>query len=275
MSKLLLDEQPLVILPKLAQTIGLNEAIFIQQLHYWLNLSKNIHDGIRWSYNTYDELQEQFPFWSVRTIKNIVKDLKEKKLILVGNFSADKRDKTNWYSIDYVLFEETIRSCKSCTMESADVARSHSADVARCNIVKSLTETSTENKKINKKNKTVFPSNDQELKSYALNKAISSNIKAPIQTYESFKDHHVSKGNQFANWNSAFNTWVTNFYKYKTQNLSEIVCLKAFDNANGIYSSESESITELGTHKQFKITKEVFISKVIGNEIVFAGVHNV
>ena len=36
MSRLLLEDEPLVVLPKLATVIGLNEAIILQQLHYWL-----------------------------------------------------------------------------------------------------------------------------------------------------------------------------------------------------------------------------------------------
>ena len=36
MSKLLIADVPLVVLPKLAEEIGLNEAIFLQQLHYRL-----------------------------------------------------------------------------------------------------------------------------------------------------------------------------------------------------------------------------------------------
>ena len=39
--KLLIDDQPHQVLPALAKTIGLNEAIFLQQLHYLLNYSKN------------------------------------------------------------------------------------------------------------------------------------------------------------------------------------------------------------------------------------------
>ena len=41
MSKLLINESPLTVLPHLATEIGLNEAIFIQQVQYWLyNMSK-------------------------------------------------------------------------------------------------------------------------------------------------------------------------------------------------------------------------------------------
>ena len=32
---LLIDDYPLIVLPALAEEIGLNEAIFLQQLNYW------------------------------------------------------------------------------------------------------------------------------------------------------------------------------------------------------------------------------------------------
>ncbi|NUK31018.1 DnaD domain protein [Parageobacillus sp. VR-IP] len=100
-TRLLLDEKPLVILPSLAAEIGLNEAIILQQLHYWLQESTNIHDGYKWVYNTYEEWREQFPFWSISTIRRIITKLEEKGLIIVGNFNKSKIDKTKWYRIDY------------------------------------------------------------------------------------------------------------------------------------------------------------------------------
>lgn len=42
MSKLLIDDYPIQVLPKLAKVIGLNEAIILQQLHYWLNSKMTI-----------------------------------------------------------------------------------------------------------------------------------------------------------------------------------------------------------------------------------------
>ena len=40
MSNLLINESPLQVLPTLATYIGLNEAIFLQQVHYWLRIDK-------------------------------------------------------------------------------------------------------------------------------------------------------------------------------------------------------------------------------------------
>ena len=41
MSRLLIKESPVMIIPSLAVKIGLNEAVVLQQIHYWLGISKH------------------------------------------------------------------------------------------------------------------------------------------------------------------------------------------------------------------------------------------
>jgi hypothetical protein len=41
MSRLLINESPIMIIPSLAAKIGLNEAVVLQQIHYWLGISKH------------------------------------------------------------------------------------------------------------------------------------------------------------------------------------------------------------------------------------------
>lgn len=106
MGSLLLDDQPLVIQPSLAKLIGLNEAIFLQQLHYWLQKSTHHYDGRAWVYNTYQSWQEQFPFWGVNTIRRIIEKLEQTGVILTGNYNQSKIDKTKWYTIDYDKLED-------------------------------------------------------------------------------------------------------------------------------------------------------------------------
>lgn len=98
---LLIAEQPLQILPKLAANIGLNEAILVQQIHYWLQRSKHTHDGQKWIYNTHESWLEQFPFWSKATLKRVITSLKSQSLINTGNFNRMKMDRTVWYTINY------------------------------------------------------------------------------------------------------------------------------------------------------------------------------
>lgn len=105
MSKLLLDESPILVLPSLATKIGLNESIFLQQLHYWLKDSNNIRDNHKWVYNTYEDWSEQFPFWSVSTIRRIITKLENLNLLIIGKYNKLKIDKTKWYRINYEMLE--------------------------------------------------------------------------------------------------------------------------------------------------------------------------
>ena len=101
MSRLLIDEPPLQVLPSLAREIGLNEAIMLQQIHYWLLKSGNEFEGAKWFYKTLEEWQTEFPFWSAMTIRRTLGSLEKQKIIKIGNFNKKKFDKTKWYTIDY------------------------------------------------------------------------------------------------------------------------------------------------------------------------------
>ncbi|WP_109064365.1 replication protein RepO [Aggregatibacter kilianii] len=107
MSKLLINEQPLQVIPSLAKAIGLNEAIFLQQLHYFLRISKNRADGRSWVYNTIKDWQAEFSFWSLKTVQRTIENLEKMGLILsTDKFNKMKMDKTKWYSIDYEKLSE-------------------------------------------------------------------------------------------------------------------------------------------------------------------------
>ncbi|MGF6950091.1 hypothetical protein QF028_002596 [Neobacillus sp. B4I6] len=107
----MLDEYPLLVFPTLAKTIGLNEAIVLQQIHYWLQKSTHVKEGKKWIYNSYPEWQKQFPFWTKRTLIRIVKSLDEQGLITIGHFNKLKADKTNWYTINYEKLYSLVTSC--------------------------------------------------------------------------------------------------------------------------------------------------------------------
>jgi len=102
-SRLLIDEYPLIVLPALAHAIGLNEAIILQQVHYWLSKSPHRHDDKPWIYNSYEAWHGQFPFWSRNTIIRAIRHLEELGLLLVGNYNRLKLDHTKWYTIDYTI----------------------------------------------------------------------------------------------------------------------------------------------------------------------------
>lgn len=98
-----------MVMPKLATKIGLNESMFLQQVHYWNEINKvannNYKDGYHWTFNSVSEWQEQFPFWSRNTIQRTITNLEKMKLIVTGNYNKLKIDRTKWYRIDYDVVE--------------------------------------------------------------------------------------------------------------------------------------------------------------------------
>ena len=106
MEKLVNEKKIIILYPKLAAKIGLNEAIMLQQIHYWLKESKHHIDGRMWVYNTYQGWQEQLSFWSVETIKRIIRKLEKEGYLLSANYNRLKMDKTKWYSINYEKVSE-------------------------------------------------------------------------------------------------------------------------------------------------------------------------
>jgi len=113
MTNLLIDEPPLQVLPSLAVAIGLNEALILQQVHYWIGTKKRAPDknketfrkGEWWVYNSVPEWNEQFPFWGDNTIRRALASLREQELLITEQLSSDPRDKTLWYRIDYPKLE--------------------------------------------------------------------------------------------------------------------------------------------------------------------------
>lgn len=101
-SRLLLDEKPMMVIPSLAKILGLNEAIILQQTHYWLTGEKShLRDGHLWIYNTLTTWQENFPWWSESTIKRALNSLRDRGLLIVANYNEEAFNKRLWYRIDY------------------------------------------------------------------------------------------------------------------------------------------------------------------------------
>lgn len=98
---LLIEEPPLQVLPSLAKSIGLNEAIVLQQIHYWLRKSNNVKDSHKWIYNSMTNWQKQFSFWSLPTVKRVFRSLENQGLLITANYNKAGFDKTKWYRINY------------------------------------------------------------------------------------------------------------------------------------------------------------------------------
>ena len=103
MSLLLLKSRPLVVIPELAVRVGLNEAMLLQQIQYWLTETTSgvEYDGSRWIYNTVEEWKNQFPFFSESTIKRAFTNLKNQGVLRIEQINKSNHDRTNYYAINY------------------------------------------------------------------------------------------------------------------------------------------------------------------------------
>ena len=120
MSNIFYNIEPKVINTELACLIGLNEAIVLQQLHYWLEKNKatatNFQDGRYWTYGTIQEYRDRdFKFWSFNTVKRTLTRLVEHGFLIKGNYNKMKLDQTAWYSINYEALDKWI--CENATMQ--------------------------------------------------------------------------------------------------------------------------------------------------------------
>ncbi len=95
-----------------AMAFGINGAVLLSNLYFWVKKNKendvSFHDGRYWTYNTLDAFAEQYPFWSKDQIKRIMKELRDKGIVLVGNYNTNKYDRTLWYSIDFDKVESML-----------------------------------------------------------------------------------------------------------------------------------------------------------------------
>ena len=124
---LLFDEHPLVLSPTLAKELGnLNEAVFVQQVHYWLEIKKqtgkNFVEGRYWIYNSVDDWLKQFPWMSSATLRRTIDSLVKKGYIVKGNFNQKKMDHTTWYTLNYGKILEIDKKTNREKEENAQLA---------------------------------------------------------------------------------------------------------------------------------------------------------
>jgi hypothetical protein len=172
-SRLLISENPLQVLPTLACAIGLNEAVILQQIHYWMTSSQHRYDGRCWVYNSVPNWQKQFPFWSESTVKRGLLSLEKQGMVISANYNRDPRDQSKWYSINYnaldALEQQQNRvndasgqidpmeqtNMTQCTRPTCTDARGQFAPMQEVNMTRPLPETTTENtQEITTENKT-------------------------------------------------------------------------------------------------------------------------
>lgn len=112
---------------KLANLVGLSEAIVLSQIEYWLEVyrrdpdkfqDKHFHDGRWWVFNSYNAWHRQFPFWNLSTVKRTFKKLKDSGIVLAcKSYNEEFYDHTCWYTIDYAVLDSILEESENTGAE--------------------------------------------------------------------------------------------------------------------------------------------------------------
>ena len=95
---------------EMAKIYGEKGAMVLQQIDYWMKKAKGRHiDGVKWIYMTYVQLNEQFPHWSLRTVKRVVASLREKGVIETKK-EYELIKGSNWVKLIPVLKRDEVAS---------------------------------------------------------------------------------------------------------------------------------------------------------------------
>lgn len=222
---LLFTKQPLVVNPDLACLVGLNEAIVLQQVYYWIKKSEHQIDGRTWVYNSMVGWHEQFPFLSYDTVKRAFKKLEDTGLLVSGNYNKSKIDRTKWYSID----ENKLDDLAQCIGANCTNGVGHSALMDQGNLHQPIPETTRDytetSKKINKKGSRL-PDDwklSEENARFAADRDFDK--QETLDMALGFKNYWQSKAGASAtklDWDKTWQNWVLNtFNKPKSKSTKQ------------------------------------------------------
>jgi len=86
-----------------AQKYGIEEAIIIYNLRFWLFKNrankKHEHDGYYWTYNSSRAFAEIFPYMSPHKVQKLLRKLELAGVIICGNYNKSSYDRTKWFTL--------------------------------------------------------------------------------------------------------------------------------------------------------------------------------
>ena len=196
---------------EVAQKYGVNEAILLQNLAYWIIKNeannKHFHDGRYWTYNSAEAFAQLFPFWSVNQIRRMLAKLVEDGVLVKGNYNASQYDRTAWYG----FADSFLQNCK---LHFANLQNGND-NIAKCN-----SNIIDDKANINTNSKPIIRSTVENLCLFADSKfAKFEDFEAQFTApeYESIdlyyywqviKDWSASKGNKKRDWIATARNWM-------------------------------------------------------------------
>ena len=100
-----------------AHKYGVEKAILLQHIRFWCVQNKgkdtHEHDGLVYMYQSAQDMQKHYPYWSRQKISRLLRDMEAEGIIKSGNFNKFAYDQTKWYTINIECSELNNRSSES------------------------------------------------------------------------------------------------------------------------------------------------------------------
>lgn len=98
-------EKPVSFSPTLARVFGIEAAIFLQWLHYFMVVKslqeRPTHDGRMWVYNSYEDWHSHMTFLSLTGMTSAIRKMETLGVILSAQLGVNRFDRRKSYTIDY------------------------------------------------------------------------------------------------------------------------------------------------------------------------------
>lgn len=198
-----------------AEKVGIEAAVLLQNISYWCEHNaangKGFHDGMFWTYNSIAAFVEQFPYMNAGKIRTALKKLEDQGYILVGNYNANKYDRTKWYAVTKEgaellkevpepAFAKTGTSI--CQNKQMDLQKSENR-IAKND--KPIPNIETDIKQDRKTNNRFVPPSVEDVREYATANNFNVDAESFVLFYES-KGWMIGK-NKMKNWRAAVSGW--------------------------------------------------------------------
>lgn len=97
---------------EVAKSYGVNSAVILYNIYFWVEKNKanetHYYDGNYWTYNSNKAFSKIFPYFTEKQIFTAINNLISNGIIIKGNYSENKYDRTSWYA----LTEKGYAICK-------------------------------------------------------------------------------------------------------------------------------------------------------------------
>lgn len=139
MSNLLIDDRPIMFLPRLAIALqSVERAIVLQQIHWLLRQPKSglwDDDGFHWVWGSYEEwCEDYFPMWKSQNLAKHIRKLEADGFLVSAELNAKRHDHTKHYRINYeherlqpILYSSIVseRDSSRASIDNQDTASSN------------------------------------------------------------------------------------------------------------------------------------------------------